>query len=1179
MSTEAISESSRKQSAELPELATGCGEILASLATAIKADRASLWQIAGARKGLRCFQLRCSDMREPPSALIGATVGCPRYLIELERSGMIAAVDAARDKRLAEFGVDYVSRWKVGALLDFPVRSEGILVAVLRVEQLGEPREWSDRDQQFAAFAADALAQRLAQDQLRQSNARLQELSSMQQAILDGADYSLISTDVDGTIRSFNAAACRMLGYSADELIGLHSPAIFHDASEIAERAAELSAELKQRVEPGFEVFVSKARQGQAEEREWTFIRKDGSRFPVRLSVTPVRDREGRITGYMGIAADLTERQLARESLRDSEARYHTLFEGTGDSIFLMRGEQFVDCNPATLRMFGCTREQIIGQPPYRFSPEYQPDGRRSEEKALEKIGAAFKGQTQHFDWLHCRYDGGPFDAEVTLNAVEIRGEPHLLATVRDTSERKQARASLRDSEARYHTLFEGTGDSIFLMRGEQFVDCNPATLNMFGCTREQIIGQPPYRYSPEFQPDGRRSDEKAVEKITAAFNGQTQNFEWMHCRFDNSLFDAEVTLNVVEIRGEPHLLATVRDTSERKRAEAELALSRKTLLERNDSLRLINRLSTQLHGSLETEDILAISVDALLGLTPKPHVTICMQDGPEQPLQIVASEGRSATMPVGAATPLAAGLHKLAVTERRLFVSTNFAADTSLPAPIRAELADAKVQAGVVVPLLYRGVPLGSICLLYDEGREFGEIELDSFTAIGNTVALALASARHVDGLEYLAHHDSLTGLPNRMFLHREFEHVVASRDATHPGAALLLLDLDRFKEINDTLGHHIGDLLLQQIGPRLKSALGDEAGIMCRLGGDEFALLLPNAGDPAIARKVAQNLLVALRAPFLIDAMQLLMDASMGIAFYPADGDDSHAMLRSADVAMYEAKRKGGGIAIYDRSLDQNSPERLGLIADLNQAIRDRQLSLHYQPKLDLKTGSYAGFEALVRWQHPRLGLLHPESFLELAELSETIHPLTDLVLELAMAQMREWRDAGQSCSVSVNLSARNLIDDRCLLTIRNLMQEYQIGPGELEVEITETALMHDPEQAAERLDRIAALGVRISVDDYGTGYSSLGYLHRLPINALKIDRLFVTDMCDGVHNAIIVRSTIALAHSLGLIVVAEGVEDARTQELLHSMGCDQIQGFHISKPMPPEQLTQFIADSAAA
>ena len=933
-----------------------------------------------------------------------------------------------------------------GASIDVELRADGDTLGRLRVDPAPGAAAWDEDARALAAAAADLLAQGFARERLRQRCARLGEMAHLQQSILDGADYGVIATDPNGLVTAFNAAASRLLGYAPDEVISRHSAALFHDPEEVAQRAADLSRERGSDVAPGFEAVVCRARGGGADEREWTWVRKDGARVPVRLSVTAMRAADGALTGFMGIAADLTGEKLARESLRDSEARYHSLFEGTGDSIFVMRGEQFVDCNPATLKMFGCTREQIIGQPPYR--------------------------------------------------------------------------------------------------------------------------------YSPEFQPDGRRSDEKAVEKITAAFGGTTQVFEWLHCKYDGTPFDAEVTLNVVEIRGEPHLLATVRDHSERKRAEAELALSRRTLLARNESLRLINQLSTRLHGSLEIDRILATTLEALRSLTPTPHVAICLhEDG--KPLRVAASAGfAAATLPVGEAGVAAHGLHALALARRRLLVSANFAGHDALPAEARAALARAGAQSGVVSPLLYRDIPLGSVILLFEQPRVFGEIELDSFTAIGNTVALALASARHVDGLDYLAHHDSLTGLPNRMFLHREFATALAGADPSRPGALLMLLDLDRFKEINDTLGHHVGDKLLQQIGPRLKSALGGENdAVLCRLGGDEFALLVPGATSPLRAQAIANELLLALRQPYLIEGMQLLIDASIGIAFYPSDGGDSHALLRSADVAMYDAKRKGGGHALYDRSLDQYTPERLSLVAELDAAIRARQLILHYQPKQDLRDGANCGFEALVRWEHPRLGLLQPEAFLPMAELGETIHPLTDLVLDLALAQLRRWHDTGVRCTVAVNLSARNLIDDRCVGTLRTLIDKHGVDPAFLELEITETALMLDPDQAAARLDRIAALGVRIAIDDYGTGWSSLGYLHRLPIHALKIDRLFVRNMAGNEHDAIIVRSTVALAHSLGLQVVAEGVEDARTRELLRGMGCDQIQGYFLSRPLPPEQLGRFL------
>ncbi|NQD36792.1 EAL domain-containing protein [Permianibacter sp. IMCC34836] len=1046
--------------AEVP-LDSALSQLTSVLASALQASRVSIWQ----RNEQSCLFCRAESAADNPlrRAAVFSAQQCPRYFQQLQTRQLLISSDPQQDPRLAELAAGYLAPFAISALLEMPVHAGGQLWGVLRVEQNNGRREWSAADQSLLILAGELLEQRLQHEQLQTQLGKLQQINAMQQAILDGADYAIISTDVDGVIRSFNAAATRMLGYPAEAVIGKLTPALFHDADEVLQRATELSQQLGEPINSGFDVFVALSRRGQAEQRQWTYIRSDGSRFPVLLSVTPIREHGDGISGFLGIAADLSEQQKTRASLRDSEARYHTLFEGTGDSIFLMRGEQFVDCNPATLKMFGCTREQIIGQPPYRFSPEFQPDGRRSDEKAVEKITAAFNGMTQKFDWLHCQYDGTPFDAEVTLNIVTIAGEPHLLATVRDQSERK--------------------------------------------------------------------------------------------------------------------------------RADAELAQSRKELLERNESLRLINQLSTQLHGSADTQLILQMATDALLGLSQSPHVMICLQDDDPMAPHVNVSAGFAAErFPVGELTPLVEALDRVLAKQPGLFVCPALTDGEPFPTAVRDRLQHAGVQAGVVIPLPYREKVLGRIGLWYREPRDFGDIELDSFTAIGNTVALAIASARHVDGLEYLAHHDSLTGLPNRMFLHREFAARMAHRKTDNGRAALMLMDLDRFKEINDTLGHHVGDLLLQQIGPRLKSAFAGQDGVLCRLGGDEFTLLLPDGitaaaengeghieasveNDVEAMRQFAQQLLKALRAPYDVAAMQLMVDASIGIAFYPDDGDDSHALLRSADVAMYEAKRKGGGVAIYDRSQDQNSPERLAMMADLDLALRERQLLLHYQPKLELKSGRITGFEALVRWQHPRFGLLFPDSFLPMAEMSEAIHPLTELVLDMALAQLQQWQTRGLKLNMAVNLSARNLRDDRILQTIQTGLQRYQVEPAQLELEITETALMDEPEQAAFRLDRMAELGVRIAIDDYGAGYSSLGYLHRLPIHALKIDRLFVRDMFSNEHDTIIVRSTIALAHNLGLQVVAEGVEDSQTQMLLLGMGCDHIQGYHLSRPMPPDQLGRFL------
>jgi diguanylate cyclase (GGDEF)-like protein len=390
------------------------------------------------------------------------------------------------------------------------------------------------------------------------------------------------------------------------------------------------------------------------------------------------------------------------------------------------------------------------------------------------------------------------------------------------------------------------------------------------------------------------------------------------------------------------------------------------------------------------------------------------------------------------------------------------------------------------------------------------------------------------------------------------------------------MLLDLDRFKEVNDTLGHHVGDLLLTQIGPRVREVLGDAGGLISRLGGDEFAVVVPQPRSTHDVLKQAEAVREALRQPFEIDGMALEIGASVGVALYPDHGRDSHELMRCADIAMYFAKSTSAGVTLYTPQLDHHTPERLAMMSEIGAAIRGKQMMLNYQPLLSLN-GGVCALEALTRWQHPRLGVLAPERFIGLAEMSDLIHELALWVLDSAVAEARSWHDAGHPMRVAVNLSTRNLLDLTMARQIGELITRHELPARYLEIEITESALMADPERALDVVHAIARLGVRLSIDDFGTGYSSLAYLKRLPVSTLKIDRTFVGDMLRNEQDALIVRSTVQLAQSLGLEVVAEGVEDAPTLEALRAMGCDIAQGFHIARPMAGEAVPGWLASAA--
>jgi diguanylate cyclase (GGDEF)-like protein len=420
---------------------------------------------------------------------------------------------------------------------------------------------------------------------------------------------------------------------------------------------------------------------------------------------------------------------------------------------------------------------------------------------------------------------------------------------------------------------------------------------------------------------------------------------------------------------------------------------------------------------------------------------------------------------------------------------------------------------------------------------------------------------------------HDSLTGLPNRKLLDDRLTQALRSARREGTTVGLLLIDLDRFKEINDTFGHQFGDRLLAQVGPRLVAAIR-EVDTVARLGGDEFAILLPTHTDIGAAMRVADKIRTTLATAFRVENVDFDVEASIGIVISGEHGQDAELLLQRADIAMYVAKTQSLGVFAYDPAVDGHSPAKLALLGDLRRALGREELILHYQPKISISTGDIVGVEALVRWRHPVRGLVQPDEFIPLAEHTGLIGPLMRYVLDHALQQARTWADAGRPLQVAVNLSARNLLDERLPAMVDELLAVHRVPAHMLELEVTESALITEPGRARSLLEQLAKVGVRISIDDFGAGYTSLGQLKDLPVTELKIDGSFVTTMTHDRSGAIIVQSVIELGHNLGLTIVAEGVETVQALDALAAFGCDVAQGYHLARPMQVELLDAWFA-----
>lgn len=424
----------------------------------------------------------------------------------------------------------------------------------------------------------------------------------------------------------------------------------------------------------------------------------------------------------------------------------------------------------------------------------------------------------------------------------------------------------------------------------------------------------------------------------------------------------------------------------------------------------------------------------------------------------------------------------------------------------------------------------------------------------------------------ELQARHDPLTGLPNRLQFQEQARASLQAAGESGTRVAVMIMDLDRFREVNDTLGHFNGDEVLRQVAARLSGSCEDRTTV-ARLGGDEFGFLLAGVAGPAAALAAGQEIIALLRSPVVVNGLALQIEASLGVAVFPEHGDDADLLLQRADVAMYVTKQSGDGVQLYSARTDGYRPSHLTLMGELGRAIDNGELVLHWQPQVDMRTGRVCGAEGLVRWQHPVRGLLSPDEFIPLAERTGLIRPLTQQVLEMAVTQWAQWRREGRNIQVAANLSARNLHDPCLADEVSRLMWRWKVPPGQLELEITESSVMSDPVRALELLPKLRAMGVRLSIDDFGTGYSSFAHLKQMPLSQIKIDRSFVTHMTEDATDAAIVRATIDLAHSLGIKVVGEGIERRETYDALVGLGCDVAQGWWLSRALPAADLSAWM------
>jgi diguanylate cyclase (GGDEF)-like protein/PAS domain S-box-containing protein len=931
--------------------------------------------------------------------------------------------------------------------------------------------------------------------------------------LLSRSPLAIIAWDSNYRVTYWSARATDMFGYASAEVIGK----TIDDFDLVAPEDKPIVREVQQRLD-GVDnvrtlVNVNRNHRANGEVRtcRWTtFALQDSSTFHA-----------------LSYAEDITESLAAQNALAESEERFRSLFEYNPDIVMIFdRDGCIIDVNEAAARIGPVSRERFIG---LHFSAFLDSE---DVAKHNEYIRQALSGETLFYHARIRTLEGQPLDVMVTTVPMLRDGQiVGAYSIIRDETEMRAAEGALR-------SLFEHNPDGVIsLTRTGEILDANEAAVRIGGFSREGVVGAHFEKFIPEHE------RERAGASFARALSGHPVTFNVESVDVNGDLLELECTL-IPQYKGGERVgvYGVLQDITERRAAERRAEMQ---------SLRIRNlyfiaasgdypdvRMRASLEMGCHACDLTLGAVVEINGGTPR--------------IEAVYREPSAETIDDDEIIAMATSVGSLP--------------GAAIPVPFRN---------GIAMRLDVAGDPYGALVFADPHGavREFSSTDADLLGLIATLIAGTIDRSRQRARLRAMAYFDALTGLPNRVFLAEKLRDAIEVAQSRLGRVAVLFLDLDRFKDVNDTLGHARGDRLLQMVAQRLVKELGDHA-TLARMGGDEFVVLLTDCRDSENVRDVGERILGLVSEPFLLDEYEQYISASIGIAVYPEDGRDDQTLNKNADIAMYRAKDRGrNGYYFYNPTLEAPIHMRLSQEKLLRRALEYDQFLVYYQPQLDLHSGEVVSVEALVRWNHPKSGLIEPSHFIPSAEISGLIVPLGDWVLETAAKQVQRWHQTLGPLRLAVNLSGRQFHQRDLRRRVIQALENAQLDPGWLEVEITESVAMSDAAQTVGIVRDLKALGIRTAVDDFGTGYSSLAYLRRFSLDVLKIDGSFVIGVGHEAFDETIVKTVIGMAHSLGLEVVAEGVESVSQLAFLTEHGCDMVQGYAIAPPLPAAEFEEFL------